>query len=101
MPLLKIKNEGFELEVELGQTLVSIEEEHSTPLLFGCTEANCGMCKILVIDNPDGLSQMDEKERVFLESIDASPDERLGCQCRVIGDVTIEIADFGTDSIFG
>ena len=100
MPMLRFESDNEEVEVEYNQSLISIEENNGTPLLFGCMEGNCGTCKIVVLTNEENLSPMEDRERTFLSSIDARPNERLGCQCRVLGDVTIDVADFGSDSIF-
>ena len=100
MPLLRFYSEDEEIEVEYNKSLLSIDEDYSTPLLFGCMQGNCGTCKIKVIANGENLSPMEELEKTFLASIDAKLNERLGCQCRVLGDVVIEVADFGSDEIF-
>ena len=100
MPKIIFKTENLSIDVEKGLFFISVDENYTTPLLFGCTEGNCGTCKIDIIENPESLTPMEEEERRFLISIDAKPSERLACQCKINGDITIELADFGNDEIF-
>ena len=48
---------------------------------------------VKVVDGADHLSKMDEDEKDFLETMAAEPDERLACQCKVYGDVTLEVSE--------
>lgn len=102
MPEVKIKeDDDFQsYHVEAGQTLLEIHEEQDTDLMFGCCEGHCGTCKVFVTEGKENLSPMEEKEKKFLESIDAKPEERLACQCKVSGDVQLIISDYGLDDIF-
>lgn len=95
---LKIGTKSY--PVKLGQPFQDIYKEHDTDLVFGCREGLCGTCKIRVIEHPENLPPMGAKEKQFLDSIMAKPNERLACQNQVQGDVAIEIADFGMDAIF-
>lgn len=99
MPTLKIGDYRF--NVRTNQTFLTLVDEHDTPLMFGCKEGLCGTCKIRVLENSQNISPMGPREKEFLDSIAAQPNERLACQNCVLGDVTIEIADFGMDAIFG
>lgn len=92
--------ESQELTANKGESFLTLYEKFDSPLMFGCTEGNCGTCKIRIIDNPDSLSPMEPNEKEFLLSIDALDNERLACQCEIFGDVTVDIADFGSDPIF-
>lgn len=48
---------------------------------------------IRVVEHPEHLSKMEEHERDFLETMAAREDERLACQCRVLGDVVVEVSE--------
>jgi ferredoxin len=36
---------------------------------------------------------MQEDEKDFLETMAAEPDERLACQCKVSGDIVVEVSE--------
>jgi ferredoxin len=92
MPILNIKTDKKTLEVEKNAAIIDVCENEETSILFGCRDGACGACMIRVLENPQNLSPMDEHERDFLETMAATEDERLACQCRVLGDVTIEVS---------
>ncbi len=93
MAKLTIRNDNQVVEVESGMSMLDMSEDHETEISFGCRDGACGACLIKVIDGGGNLSNMEDEEKDFLESIDAAPNSRLACQCRVNGDVTIETKD--------
>ena len=97
---VRFNAEDQELIVNKNETFLMLYEKFDSPLMFGCMEGNCGTCKIRVLENSQNLSPMNSMEKEFLDSIDALENERLACQCEILGDVTIDIADFGADPIF-
>ena len=80
------------LEVNEGDALIDVCEDVETSILFGCRDGACGACMIQVLENPQNLSPMEDHERDFLETMAAREGERLACQCRVLGDVSIEVS---------
>jgi ferredoxin len=56
---------------------------------FDCLKADCGICIVRVLEGEQSLSAVEIAERDFLTAMKADPDERLACQCRVRGDVTL------------
>lgn len=74
-----------------GTRLMDLCEEAGSPIVFGCGEAACGSCAILVLENLENLSPCEEQERIILESLNAGPSERLACQCRIFGDVRVQV----------
>ena len=48
---------------------------------------------IKVKEGKENLSPMQDDERDFLETMAAEEDERLACQCRVHGDVVVEVSE--------
>ncbi len=93
MPKLTIKTDNKTLDVELGTSIIDLCENEETSILFGCRDGACGACMIKVLENPKNLSIMEDHERDFLETMAAREDERLACQCKVLGDVVIEVAE--------
>lgn len=93
MPKVEITTDNKTIDVRDGYPLIDMCDEHETSILFGCRDGACGACMIRVIDGAENLSTMEDHERDFLETMAAEADERLACQCRVSGDVKIEVSD--------
>lgn len=93
MPKVEITTDNKTIDVRDSYPLIDMCDEHETSILFGCRDGACGACMIKVIDGAENLSTMEDHERDFLETMAAEEDERLACQCRVTGDVKIEVSD--------
>jgi len=91
MPVLTIKTKSKTQNwtVESGTSLQELSESESTPLVFGCREADCGVCSIKILSQPENISPATQVESDFLKALHADDNERLGCQCRIIGDAEI------------
>ncbi len=62
-----------------GQSLLELCLEHDLPMELACGGfAACSSCRVRVIDG--ALDPVDPVERPFLDR----PDQRLGCQARLI-----------------
>ena len=92
MPILTIKTDKKTLTVEKNSALIDVCEHEDTSILYGCRDGACGACMIRVLENPENLSPMEDHEKDFLETMAATAEERLACQCRILGDVTIEVS---------
>ena len=77
-----------------GLRLDALEAKHKTSLEFDCRKADCGICIFWVRSGRENLSEPAPAEMDFLKAMRAHPDERLACQCRVFGDVEIEVETF-------
>lgn len=93
MPILTVKTDKKNINVELGASIIDVCENEETSILFGCRDGACGACMIRVVENPNHLSPIEDHEKDFLETMAAREDERLACQCKVLGDVTIEVSE--------
>lgn len=93
MPNLTIKTDKKSINVPVGAKIIEVCETEETSILFGCRDGACGACMIRVLENPQHLSPMEEHERDFLETMAARDDERLACQCKVLGDVVVEVSE--------
>jgi ferredoxin len=67
---------------------------HCEWLEFDCRKADCGICIMHVKGGAENLSPPTLPEKDFLKAMQAAPDERLACQCRVFGPLTLEIDDY-------
>ena len=81
--------EDMDVEVPVDSSFIDIVDACGADVTFGCRTGTCGTCRVRVESGGANLSPPDAEERDFLASIEALPDERLGCQCRVRGNVVI------------
>lgn len=65
-----------------------------TPIEFDCRKADCGICIIRVCDGAENLSLATPMEQDFLKAMRADPDERLACQCRILGDLCVRVETY-------
>lgn len=93
MPKVSILTDNKTIEVAENYAMIDMCEDHDTSILFGCRDGACGACMIRVVEGEKNLSPMLDNERDFLETMAALPNERLACQCKVLGDVVIEVSD--------
>jgi len=93
MPKVTITTDKLTIDVAQDYPLIDLSEQHDTSILFGCRDGACGACMIKVVANPANLSPMLDHEKDFLETMSAEPNERLACQCKVLGDVTIQVSE--------
>ena len=93
MPKLKILTDKKTIEASVGEAIIDLAAKEEMSILFGCRDGACGACMIKVIENPQNLSPIEDHEKDFLETMAARDDERLACQCRILGDVIIEVAE--------
>lgn len=93
MPKVTITTDDLTIDVADNYAMIDMCEDHETSILFGCRDGACGACMIRVKEGKDNLSKMEDDERDFLETMAAEEDERLACQCRVLGDVVVEVSE--------
>tara|TARA_B100001094_G_C17919500_1_gene665240 strand:- start:165 stop:446 length:282 start_codon:yes stop_codon:yes gene_type:complete len=93
MPKVTILTDNKILEAEIGTTLIDMLENEDTAILFGCRDGASGSCICKIIEGPENLSGMQDDERDFLETMAAESNERLLCQCKVVGDVVLEVSE--------
>ncbi len=93
MPKVKITTDDKTFESAPGQNFLELCENEDTSILFGCRDGACGACLIKVLEGADNLSPMQDDEKDFLETLAAEPNERLACQCKINGDVVVEVSE--------
>ena len=93
MPKVTITTDNKTIEVPQNYAMIDMCEDHDTSILFGCRDGACGACMIRVLEGAEHLSAMKDDERDFLETMAAEPNERLACQCKVLGDVKVEVSE--------
>jgi ferredoxin len=93
MPKVTITTDKKTIDVVDGYAMIDMCEDHDTSILFGCRDGACGACMVRVLSGAENLSPMKDDEKDFLETMAAEPNERLACQCKVFGDVTLEVSE--------
>ena len=93
MPKITITTDDMTIDVPNNYALIDMCEEHDTSILFGCRDGACGACMVKVLEGAEHLSEMQDDEKDFLETMAAEPDERLACQCKITGDIKIEVSE--------
>lgn len=93
MPKLTIRNnEGcVELDVAKDKSILVAALEASLTMEHACGgKALCSTCVIEVISHSENLTPVSKQEKNFL----MKSEERLSCQARILGDVSIRIPQF-------
>ena len=91
MPRLVVLGRG-EVDAPLGATLLEACDKGGIAIETECGGfAACNSCRVAVVSGADALSPVGFEEEPFLDR----PDQRLGCQARLLGDVVVRL-DPGT-----
>ena len=78
--------DGKEFCAEPGDRLLDLLDEEAEPVVpFACRGANCGVCRVRVVDGAEALEQPLAAEEELLRKCSAQRNERLGCQVWVRG----------------
>lgn len=93
MPKVTITTDKKTIDVPVGYPLIDMCEDHDTSILFGCRDGACGACMVRIKEGAANISAMEDNERDFLQTMAAEANERLACQCKVYGDVAIEVSE--------
>lgn len=73
------------VNVPVGTRIIEISEKVGSGITYGCREGECGTCLTHVIEGGENLSEPTALElRVLKENL-AGHDDRLACQCQVMG----------------
>lgn len=90
MAQLTALHEGKVYQIKTGMELLqAFRCNPSLPFRFGCTQGDCGVCAIKVIEGENNLSKKTKVETATLAQKKLDPSCRLACQCSILGDVTI------------
>jgi ferredoxin len=97
MPRVRILPARIELDVPAGERLLdACDDDAPGALALSCRAANCGSCRLRVRAGADALQPPDATERSILTQLGAAPDERLGCQIRLMPAEALEVSEHTT-----
>jgi adenylate cyclase len=86
MATVTFEDLGRSVAAQPGQTLLEVCDTHGLPMETACGGfAACNSCRVRVVSG--ALSPLDPVEDPFLDR----PDQRLGCQARVVADVVVRL----------
>jgi ferredoxin len=81
--------EDMLVEAPLGTSFFDVVSASGADVTFGCLNGTCGTCRIQCAE-VENLSLASPEETEFLQSIEAPSTHRLGCQVKILGNVSIE-----------
>jgi len=77
-----------------SKSVLDIIHEQGIDWKFACgAKGRCTTCKIIVKKGEENIAEVNELERKFHETGKLKSNERLACQCRISGDIEIEVAE--------
>ena len=83
------------IEVEHGQTVLAVARSAGVDLSHYCGgTCSCGTCRIEVVSGADMLTPSTPREQMVLGHERSTSGDRLACQARVVGAVTVRIPDW-------
>lgn len=93
MAIVRYIDDGIEVEVPIGTTLLEAAEKCGAPQGAACGGvAACGTCHLYVLKGMELLSEMDDTESDAIEkAFDVRPNSRLGCQARIAKGGVVEV----------
>ena len=91
-----VRLEGLgELQVAPGTTVLDIARAHDIDISHYCGgNCSCGSCRVEVIEGATSLSPMQGMEAMVLGDAAKRRGDRLACQTRVHGPVTLRIPEW-------
>lgn len=90
MPTVKIPKLNLALEFAQGENLMQGLLRHQLPVASSCQgDGICLKCKMQILDGEENLSPLSQLEERHRREGKLTADERLSCQAKVMGDLTI------------
>ena len=91
MPKVTFQSTGQTVDVAMSANLKEIIQKNGWPIPFGCENGICGTCLISIVEGKENLNSAEGHEAQTLKAMGKNDGTyRLACQCKVLGDVTID-----------
>jgi len=93
MPWIRFaKPSRQDFEVEQGSNLMQSLLAKNIPVASSCKgDGICAKCKIRVLESPENLTPVQEREAILRERNSLKKEERISCQVCVLGDVKVDM----------
>lgn len=86
-----LRNKTKIIQTETGSNLMKSLLDAGLPVASSCNaEGVCGKCRIEVVAGLENLSAKQELEIFLIEKYQLKNNERISCQCQVLGDVSVQ-----------
>ena len=93
MPKITLLRNGKTYEVPAGTHFLDFCQDQDAPHDFGCTVGSCGTCVLVLEKGAENVSAPSQEELETVEMCTAVKGARLGCQMKVLGDITVRALD--------
>lgn len=88
---IKVLPSDKEIQIDSESTLLEAFKENDIYIKSTCGGyASCGCCKVKIIDGRDNLDKIGFPELQLLGNVFHITKERLACQTRITGDITVD-----------
>jgi 2Fe-2S ferredoxin len=91
MPLIQFRKNRAPIDVPSDTNLMEALVANGLPVASSCGgDGVCAKCRVEVVTGRENLSMEGDREKSLRERQEIPSNERLSCQVRVLGDVTID-----------
>lgn len=93
MPTIHRPRRGDQFVAEDGEILMTALIRQGVPVASSCQgDAVCAKCRIKVLEGAENLSPPGPDEEFLLERENIPAGMRISCQCKVLGDISVDAA---------
>lgn len=89
MPKITLLRNGKTYDVPAGTAFLDFCLAQKAPHDFGCTVGSCGTCRLVLEQGAQNVSPPTADELETIEMSTSVAGARLGCQLKVLGDITV------------
>ncbi|MEY3314616.1 MAG: 2Fe-2S iron-sulfur cluster-binding protein [Holophagaceae bacterium] len=82
--------EGMVVEAPSGISLEEVATFSHADITFGCKSGSCGTCRVSIPNQHTQCIPPSAEEASFIKQLGGSPNERLACQVKILGDINVE-----------
>lgn len=87
MPQVTNTSTGQSAQCQDGASLQEVAEQNDMGIPFGCASGICCTCLITIGKGAENLSPIEDIEEMTLDARGADENQRLACQCQILGDL--------------